>query len=160
MGIALLWDKEGVYGAGLALGENEMYYVPVEGMVTAAYLSDKIGRLGKSTTVCSMDVKTMLKRADLTPDANVFDCSIAAYLLNPLKSTYTYEELAKDYLDGKLLPGKEELTGKNIPEKGLGGGYARTGTSGMLYGVYRFCHQSPPESEASGNRYVEGIYRD
>lgn len=34
-----------------------MYYVPVEGMVTAAYLSDKIGRLGKSTTVCSMDVK-------------------------------------------------------------------------------------------------------
>lgn len=112
MGIALLWDKEGVYGAGLALGENEMYYVPVEGMVTAAYLSDKIGRLGKSTTVCSMDVKTMLKRADLTPDANVFDCSIAAYLLNPLKSTYTYEELAKDYLDGKLLPGKEELLGK------------------------------------------------
>ena len=112
MGIALLWDKEGVYGAGLALGENEMYYVPVEGMVTAAYLSDKIGRLGKHTTVCSMDVKTMLKRADLTPDANVFDCGIAAYLLNPLKSTYTYEELAKDYLDGKLLPGKEELLGK------------------------------------------------
>ena len=112
MGIALLWDKEGVYGAGLALGEDEMYYVPVEGMVTAAYLSDKIGRLGKSTTVCSMDVKTMLKRADLTPDANVFDCGIAAYLLNPLKSTYTYEELAKDYLDGKLLPGKEELLGK------------------------------------------------
>lgn len=112
VGIALLWDKEGVYGAGLALGKDEMYYVPVEGMVTAAYLSDKIGRLGKSTTVCSMDVKTMLKRADLTPDANVFDCGIAAYLLNPLKSTYTYEELAKDYLDGKLLPGKEELLGK------------------------------------------------
>ena len=112
VGIALLWDKEGVYGVGLALGEAEMYYVPVEGMVTAAYLSDKIGRLGKNTTVCSMDIKTMLKRADLTPDANVFDCSIAAYLLNPLKSTYTYEELAKDYLDGKLLPGKEELLGK------------------------------------------------
>ena len=112
VGITLLWDKEGVYGAGLALGEDEMYYVPVEGLVTAAYLSDKIGRLGKHTTVCSMDVKTMLKRADLTPDANVFDCGIAAYLLNPLKSTYTYEELAKDYLDGKLLPGKEELLGK------------------------------------------------
>ena len=112
VGVALLWDKDGVYGAGLALGEDEMYYAPVEGMVTAAYLSDKIGRLGKHTTVCSMDVKTMLKRADLTPDANVFDCGIAAYLLNPLKSTYTYEELARDYLDGKLLPGKEELLGK------------------------------------------------
>ena len=48
VGIALLWDKEGVYGAGLALGEDEMYYVPVEGMVTAAYLSDKIGEAGEA----------------------------------------------------------------------------------------------------------------
>ncbi len=68
---------------------------------------------------------------------------IAAYLLNPLKSTYTYEELAKDYLDGEASSGKRGASGKNIPEKGLGGGYARTGTSGMLYGLYRFCHQSP-----------------
>ena len=41
-----------------------------------------------------------------------FDCGIAAYLLNPLKSTYTYEELARDYLDGKAIPAKEELLGK------------------------------------------------
>ena len=112
VGVALLWDKEGVYGAGLALGEEEMYYIPVEGMVTASYLSGKLGELGEKTTICSMDVKTMLKRADLRPDAKVFDCGIAAYLLNPLKSTYTYEELAKDYLDGKILPGKEALLGK------------------------------------------------
>ena len=59
----------------------------------------------------------MLKRADLTPDANVFDCGIAAYLLNPLKSTYTYEELARDYLDGKILPSKEELLGKTSLKK-------------------------------------------
>ena len=109
MGIALLWDKEGVYGAGLALGEMKCNYVPVEGMVTAAYLSDKIGRLGKSTTVCSMDVKTMLKRADLTPDANVFDCGIAAYLLNPLKSTYTYEELAKIIWMGSFFREKKSF---------------------------------------------------
>ncbi len=112
VGAALLWDKEGVYGAGLALSLDEMYYIPVGGMVTASYLSDKLGQLGDKTVVCSMDVKTMLKHADLRPDAKVFDCGIAAYLLNPLKSTYTYEELAREYLDGTLLPGREELLGK------------------------------------------------
>ena len=116
-GIALLWDKEGVYGAGVALSENEIYYIPVEGVVSAGYLGEKIGRLGETTTVCAMDVKTMLKCAEMNPDAKVFDCGIAAYLLNPLKSTYTYEELARDYLDGKRLPSKEELLGKTSLKK-------------------------------------------
>ena len=117
VGVALLWDKEGVYGAGLALSQDEMYYIPVGGMVTAAYLGDKLGQLGDRTVVCSMDVKAMLKRAELRADANVFDCGIAAYLLNPLKSTYAYEELASEYLDGKLLPGREELLGKTSLKK-------------------------------------------
>ena len=117
VGISLLWDKEGVYCAGMVLNENEMYYIPVGGMITAAYLGDKIGGLGEKTTVCAMDVKTMLKKADLSPDAKVFDCGIAAYLLNPLKNTYTYDELARDYLDDKHLPGKEELLGKTSLKK-------------------------------------------
>ena len=56
IGISLLWDKEGVYCAGMVLNENEMYYIPVGGMITAAYLGDKIGGLGEKTTVCAMDV--------------------------------------------------------------------------------------------------------
>ena len=111
-GVALLGDKEGAYGVGLALGENEIYYIPVEGMVTPDYLQDRIGGLGAKTTVCAIDLKSMLKHADLKSDAKVFDCGIAAYLLNPLKGTYPYEELAKDYLNGKILPSKEELLGK------------------------------------------------
>ncbi len=55
----------------------------------------------------------MFKHIELRPEAKVFDCGIAAYLLNPLKSTYTYEELARDYLDGKAIPAKEELLGKS-----------------------------------------------
>ena len=112
VGISLLWDKEGVYGAGMALSDDEIYYIPVEGMITAGYLGDKIGHLGEKTTVCAMDIKALLKRASLNRNAAIFDCGIAAYLLNPLKSTYTYDELAKDYLDGKLLPAREELLGK------------------------------------------------
>ncbi len=40
-----------------------------------------------------------------------FDRTIAAYLLNPLKSGYPYDEVAKDYL-GMVFPSREELLGK------------------------------------------------
>ena len=109
--------KEGVYGLGLVLDEDEIYYIPVEGMITPEYLSDKLYILGKTATVCAMDVKAMQKHADLKLEDKVFDCQIAAYLLNPLKSTYTYDELAKEYLEGKILPGREELLGKNSLKK-------------------------------------------
>lgn len=34
IGVALLSDKEGVYGLGIALTKGEIYYVPVEGLLT------------------------------------------------------------------------------------------------------------------------------
>lgn len=36
---------------------------------------------------------------------------IAAYLLNPLKNDYAYEDIAKDYLD-LMVPSKEDYLGK------------------------------------------------
>ena len=117
VGVALLGDKEGAYGLGLALGAEEIYYIPVEGMTTAEYLEERLGQLGKKTIICTIDLKSMLKHAELTPDAKVFDCGIAAYLLNPLKGTYPFEEIARDYLDGKALPAKEELLGKTPLKK-------------------------------------------
>ena len=42
---------------------------------------------------------------------------VVAYLLNPLKSTYTYDDIAKEYLDGVLLPAREDLLGKNSLKK-------------------------------------------
>ena len=47
--------------------------------------------------------------------AEIFDAGVAAYLLNPLKSSYTYEDMAKEYLNGRLLPAREELLGKMHP---------------------------------------------
>lgn len=42
---------------------------------------------------------------------NVYDITLMAYLLDPSKSSYTYDGVSKD-LDGSLLPSKEELIGK------------------------------------------------
>ena len=64
-----------------------------------------------------MDIKAILKYVKVEDSADIFDAGVAAYLLNPLKSSYTYEDMAKEYLNGRLLPAREELLGKMTWEK-------------------------------------------
>ena len=47
---------------------------------------------------------------------NLFDGTIAAYLLNPIKNEYPYEDIAKDYLN-LMIPSKADLLGKLTFEK-------------------------------------------
>ena len=46
VGTALLSDKEEVYGLGLAITEQEIYYIPVANFITGPYLCGKIADLG------------------------------------------------------------------------------------------------------------------
>ncbi|MBO5389276.1 MAG: DNA polymerase I, partial [Lachnospiraceae bacterium] len=48
----------------------------------------------------------------LTSNNNVYDCSLAAYLLNPIKNSYEYNNIAFDYL-GITINSKKDLLGKN-----------------------------------------------
>ena len=140
-GISLIAENGRVYGAGLALSEEEIYYIPVEGMITEAYLCGKLETLfdkasehnkkstvgcnlengeksdTESRVICALDVKSILKHITFDDPNTVFDASVAAYLLNPLKSVYTYDDMAKEYLNGRMLPAKEELLGKKTAEK-------------------------------------------
>ena len=47
-----------------------------------------------------------------------FDTTVAAYLLNPLKSEYPYDDIAKDYLN-QMVPSKVDLLGKLNMEKAM-----------------------------------------
>lgn len=113
VGISLLADKESVYGLGIALEKEEIYYMPVEGLLTGDFLCASLKELAKTTVLCALDIKQFLKRVPLEDETQVFDIGIGAYLLNPLKSTYTYDDVAKEYLDGILLPAREDLLGKD-----------------------------------------------
>ena len=128
-GVSLLAEEGRVYGAGLALSEEEIYYIPVEGMITEAYLCGKLENLFNKASennkensteahmICALDVKALLKHISFDDPAAVFDAGVAAYLLNPLKSVYTYDDMAKEYLNGRILPSKEELMGKRTIQK-------------------------------------------
>ena len=113
IGVALLSDKEGVYGLGMALTKGEIYYVPVEGLLTGDYICAALKEIADSTILCSIDVKSMLKHVGLEDAGHVFDTGVAVYLLNPLKSSYTFDDIAREYLDGALLPTRTDLLGKD-----------------------------------------------
>lgn len=102
LGLALAWEEQ---------QEPVACYIPASAEVTEEYLKEAAHRVAESTEkICVMDVKRLLKSVTGLKPEKVFDAGIAAYLLNPLKNTYTYDDLAKEYL-GIYLPSVEEIFG-------------------------------------------------
>jgi len=64
------------------------------------------------------DYKKSLLYLPALKDRLVYDMHVAVYLLDPLKNIYTYDDIAKDYLD-RLLPSREDLFGKLKDEKAI-----------------------------------------
>ncbi len=111
VGVSGVWGSLGLVGIGISLEEEPLYFLPVFGFMTEGYLEDQLERLFASNAkigVC--DVKAMCKKVAIPNRAGIFDLNIAAYLLNPLKSKYTYDDISKEFL-GKPLPSWEEIFG-------------------------------------------------
>lgn len=117
VGIDLLMDDEAVYGLGIALSKEEIYYIPSEGLITGEYLCGKIRDLSERVILCAMDIKALLKHVRISDASRIFDTGIGVYLLNPLKSSYSYDDVAREYLDGSIFPSREDLLGKTTFRK-------------------------------------------
>lgn len=143
LGLAVAWEKD---------GEPEVCYIPASETVTVGFLKEKTEELFAAVEkVCVMDIKKLLKNVKNILPEQVFDAGIAAYLLNPLKNTYTYDDLAKEYLQ-VYLPSTEEIfdTAK-LPDLSavsdeLAGCYA----GNMAYAVYRVREIMEQRLEAEG----------
>lgn len=66
----------------------------------------------KFADICSFSCSEIIRRFDLRVyDGKLFDNGVAAYLLNPIKNSYNYDDIARDYLQ-ITLQSKQELTDK------------------------------------------------
>lgn len=89
----------------------------MRGFVTGAYLCGKLQELlaqmalREGAEAAALDLKSQLKYLKLDYGSPVLDAGVAGYLLNPLKDTYDYDDLARDYLD-MTVPSKADLLGK------------------------------------------------
>ena len=110
-------EQQVIEGMSIAFSEEDIYYLSAGTEVSAEELLEEIRELsGGQTKVSVMDLKETLKTLPLPGNDRYFDASVAAYLLNPLKNDYPYEDLAKDYA-GLMIPSRTDLLGKESPVK-------------------------------------------
>ena len=108
-GVAVVDGMEGIRGVAVAMEDQEVVYFPVEGFQTEGVLCGHLERLfAGSSEIGAWDVKSIRKKIEITERKGIFDLGIGAYLMNPLKSDYTYDDVAKEYL-GEQLPSQEEV---------------------------------------------------
>lgn len=101
-----------VYGLAVAENSQNVAYLTCGGFVTEGYLEEQVQKLCDGLdTLITPDLKGLLKHVRVPETKNCIDTTIAAYLLNPLKNEYTYDDLAKDIL-GLMVPSKLDLLGK------------------------------------------------
>ncbi len=124
IGFWLVTEADQLLGLSLAFGDEDIYFVAAEGFVTADYLCARLEELaGKTTWAVTLDLKGQLAyfseefRAS-EKRGHLLDASIGAYLLNPLKNEYPYEDIAKDYC-GMLVPSRTDLLGKTAAKAAM-----------------------------------------
>ena len=62
----------------------------------------------KGVELYTMNLKQALYHCAFAPESPVYDLALAAYVINPLKDSYSYEDLARDFM-GLTLPSEKEL---------------------------------------------------
>lgn len=118
LGFFLVGEKDRLLGVSVSFGEKNTVFLAAEGFLTEGYLIGKLKEL-LNAGVCGITFSLkpqlrILQTEEQTSESlakEFFDTEIAAYLLNPLKNEYSYEDLAKDYL-GMMIPSRADLLGK------------------------------------------------
>lgn len=104
-------------GLALSKDDKESYFILSNEQISDEFLMESIQKLVQEKVVLSfINLKEQLHHMEFLEEGEVFDCQIAAYLLNPLKDTYYYDDIARDYL-GVDLPSQKELLGKQSLEE-------------------------------------------
>ena len=79
--------------------------------MTESYIAGKYEELCRTDHAWVLDLKHSLPFADLSYGDTVYDAGVAAYLLNPLKDSYGYDDIARDLL-GMTVPSRADLIKK------------------------------------------------
>ncbi|MGN0244020.1 MAG: DNA polymerase I [Lachnospiraceae bacterium] len=114
LGFAVIYEEE-LLGVSLSFykgDQRKTYYVAVAGMITEAYLSDRLSSVLRACPHSyTIGLKEQLPYLNIDErTTGVVDLELGAYLCNPVKDTYTYEDIARDFITA-VVPGKQEILG-------------------------------------------------
>lgn len=98
--LPLFANQAALGGIGICFGDNDVYCIPAENDISMEYLLKKLtGISGCVETFSMFNIKEAMQYIAVANPQICFDVTIAAYLLNPLKNDYTYEDVAREQLD-------------------------------------------------------------
>lgn len=109
-------DNKEIYAASFSyiLDEKEyVYYVEFSSKTNVRLFIENITK--NDTEIALFELKKHLKAfeiEDILENNNVLEINLMAYLMNPLRDSYNYENIAREYLELDL-PSIEELLGKS-----------------------------------------------
>jgi DNA polymerase-1 len=113
IGLQMIIEGDKLLGLSLCKDEEKVYFIQRSNFITEEYLRGKALKVAKEGYLTSLiGLKEQLPFLPVTEEDNIFDGSIAAYLLNPLTDTYHYDDIARDYLN-MTVPSREDLLGKS-----------------------------------------------
>ncbi len=128
IGLRYIIENDTVYGLSICFDEKHIYYIKNIPFITLEYLNSKIYEFIKAgITITSFDLKSQLKylslesfhdKKDYSYESMFFDEVIAGYVLNPLKDTYEYDDIARDYIN-LTIPSRADLFGKTSLEANM-----------------------------------------
>mgnify|MGYP005779556567 FL=1 len=107
--LPLFADQAELGGIGISFSPEDTYCIRTGEKISASWLLEQLSRIAGTTSRFSVfDLKADLPYLQIKKEENCFDMAVAAYLLDPLKSHYDYEDVAREHL-GLMIEDKSEL---------------------------------------------------
>ena len=101
-----------IVGVAVTYSEDTCYYLSANEVVSVEYILEQVNTIIEENIMLSaVSLKEMLPYIQATSTCKIYDMGLASYVMNPLKDTYHYDDIARDYL-GITVPSREELFGK------------------------------------------------
>lgn len=114
LGVFACFEDREFLGLGIAREKGKADFIVCSMFITQELIVSRFMEVYNNCTQIrfyTQDLKVLLKLLPLEADGRIEDISVAAYLLNPIKESYGYDDIAADYLM-QTVPSKKELLEK------------------------------------------------
>ena len=110
-GVSVAAQNGVLYGAALSTGIDYSCFIAVNGEVTREFLTERLGRLAEKARLYAINLKGQVDFINPQINDRTDDLALMAYLINPLKDSYLYDDIAAEYI-GKSYPSRQTIAPK------------------------------------------------
>lgn len=114
IGVYVLFEEKEFLGLGITKEEGKADFISCSMFITEDLIASRFMQVyyeNPKLQIITNDLKKFLKVVPVESEGRIEDISIAAYLLNPIKDSYAYDDIARDYL-GLTIPSRKEILDK------------------------------------------------